>query len=106
MLKVKWSLGGASRLRGQGNELYFNKRSIAAFSDVVLSGGDAQLALAEKLLHDSLASSEIDELCELISNEFLMSGIEENFEPNSYGLELELLLDAVNRGRSEDVDSL
>ena len=69
-------------------------------------GGDAQLALAEKLLHDSLASSEIDELCELISNEFLMSGIEENFEPNSYELELELLLDAVNRGRSEDVDSL
>lgn len=69
-------------------------------------GGDAQLALAEKLLHDSLTSSEIDELCELISNEFLMSGIEENFEPNSYGLELELLLDVVNRGRSEDVDSL
>ena len=68
--------------------------------------GEAQLALAEKLLHGSLAPSEIDELCELISNEFLMSGIEENFEPNSYGLELELLLDAVNRGRSEDVDSL
>ena len=69
-------------------------------------GGDAQLALAEKLLHDSLASSEIDELCELISNEFLMSGIEENFEPNSYELELELLLDAVNRGSSADVDGL
>ncbi|PAA39437.1 MULTISPECIES: hypothetical protein [Pseudomonas] len=68
--------------------------------------GEAQLALAEKLLHGSLAPSEIDELCELISNEFLMSGIEESFEPNSYGLELELLLDAVNRGSSADVDGL
>jgi len=59
--------------------------------------GEFQLALAEKLLHGSLSSSEIDELCELISNEFMMNGIEESFEPNSYGLELELLLDAVNR---------
>lgn len=65
--------------------------------------GEAQLALAEKLFHGSLAPIEIEELCKLISNEFLMSGIEESFEPNSYGLELERLLDAVNRGRSEDV---
>jgi hypothetical protein len=60
--------------------------------------GEAQLALAETLRHGSLAPSELEELCGLISNEFLMSGIEESFEPNSYGLELELLLDAVNRG--------
>ncbi|WP_019412033.1 hypothetical protein [Pseudomonas psychrophila] len=64
--------------------------------------GEVQLALAEKLFYGSLASGEIDELCELISNEFLMSGIEESFEPNSYGLELELLLDAVNRGRGQE----
>ncbi|MDD0973159.1 hypothetical protein [Pseudomonas fontis] len=64
--------------------------------------GEVQLALAEKLFHASLASDEIDKLCEFISNEFLMNGIEENFEPNSYGLELELLLDAVNRRRSQE----
>ncbi|KJZ41199.1 hypothetical protein [Pseudomonas fluorescens] len=63
--------------------------------------GEFKLALAEKLLHGSLSSSEIDELCELISNEFMMNGIEESFEPNSYGLELELLLDAVNRRRGQ-----
>ena len=63
--------------------------------------GAFQLALAEKLLNGSLSSSEVDELCELISNEFLMNGIEESFEPNSYGLELELLLDSVNRGRAQ-----
>lgn len=63
--------------------------------------GEHQLVLAEKLLNSSLSSSELDELCELISNEFLINGIEENFEPNGYGLELELLLDAVNRGRGQ-----
>ena len=63
--------------------------------------GEHQLALAEKLLNSSLSSSEVDELCEFISNEFLINGIEENFEPNGYGLELELLLDAVNRGRGQ-----
>lgn len=63
--------------------------------------GQHQLALAEKLPNGSLSSREVDDLCELISNEFLLNGIEESFEPNSYGLELELLLDAVNRGRGQ-----
>lgn len=63
--------------------------------------GELQLTLAERLLHGSLSSSEMDTLCELISNEFLMNGIKESFEPNSYGLELELLLDDVNRKRSK-----
>lgn len=63
--------------------------------------GAFQQKLAEKLLNGSSSSSEVDELCELISNEFLMSGVKESFEPNSYGLELELLLDAVNRGRGQ-----
>jgi hypothetical protein len=40
-----------------------------------------------------------NELCDLISNEFMLNGIQESFEPNDYGKELERLLDAVNRGR-------
>lgn len=64
--------------------------------------GALQLTQAEKmLLNGSLSSGEVDELCELISNELLMNGVEESFEPNSYGIELELLLDAVNRGRAQ-----
>ncbi|MBL3829142.1 hypothetical protein CU666_21765 [Pseudomonas syringae pv. actinidifoliorum] len=74
---------------------------MAAFIFFVLYSGALQLTLAEKFLSSSLSSSEVDELCELISNEFLMNGIQENFEPNSYGLELELLLDTVNRSRGK-----
>lgn len=65
--------------------------------------GEYQLAMAEKLLKGSLSSREADELCELISDEFMIGGIEEGFEPNSYGLELELLLDAVNRIRGQSL---
>ena len=43
--------------------------------------------------------ADIGELCTLINNEFLMEGILPNFEPNAYGLELEALLDVVNRPR-------
>jgi len=63
--------------------------------------GQHQLAMAEKFPNGSLSASDVDDLCELISNEFLLNGIEESFEPNSYGIELELLLDAVNRGRGQ-----
>jgi hypothetical protein len=71
---------------------------------VVLCGvaGDYQLALVENLLNRGLSSHETDELIDVIFKEFLMSGIEENFEPNTYGLELEALLDAVNRMRLKD----
>lgn len=51
-------------------------------------------AMAGTLSHD-----EVETLCELISNEMMMSGIEESFEPNEYGRELEALLDFVNRQR-------
>ena len=63
------------------------------------SAGPLQLSLAEKLVNEKISPNERDELCELISNEFMMNGIEESFEPNDYGRELENLLDAVNRGR-------
>ncbi|WP_138411843.1 hypothetical protein [Stutzerimonas nosocomialis] len=63
------------------------------------SAGTHSLCLAKKLMSSSISSSEVDELCELISNEFMLNGIEENFEPNDYGRKLEHLLDAVNSGR-------
>jgi hypothetical protein len=61
--------------------------------------GKFQLSLAEKLLYGAISLDEIDELCELISNEFMLNGIEADFEPNSYGRELEALMDVVNRRR-------
>lgn len=52
--------------------------------------------LGNKAIEGTLSSAQIEILCELISNEMMMNGIEETFEPNEYGKELEELLDAVN----------
>ena len=52
-----------------------------------------------ELENGRLTVAEIEELCTLINNELLMEGILPSFEPNAYGLELEALLDVVNRPR-------
>lgn len=46
-----------------------------------------------------LTMADIEEICTVINEEFMMEGILPNFEPNAYGLELETLLDIVNRAR-------
>lgn len=55
--------------------------------------------LIKKITDGSLTSSDIEELCKLISNEFMLNGITEDFEPNEYGIELEGILDFVNNNR-------
>lgn len=55
--------------------------------------------LAEKVFSGLLSFDEIELICDLISNEMMQGGINENFEPNDYGKELELLLDIINRPR-------
>ena len=51
------------------------------------------------LLDGNTELSEIDALCRIIDDEYLMAGIEENYEPNDYGRELGILLNAVNMPR-------
>lgn len=71
-----------------------------ALIKTLCAGGDGtQTYLNQKAIEGTLSDAEIDMLCELISNEMMMNGIEETFEPNEYGKELELLLDAVNGPR-------
>lgn len=53
----------------------------------------------ECALHGNVDVAHIDALCDLINQEFMMEGINENFEPTQYGIELENLLDAINKPR-------
>jgi len=56
-------------------------------------------AAFDSLEKGELTFSEIDVLCGLVNAEFMMEGILPTFEPNEYGLELERLLDLINRPR-------
>jgi hypothetical protein len=56
-------------------------------------------AAFDNLEKGRMTFSEIDALCGLINGELMMEGILPTFEPNEYGLELESLLDLINRPR-------
>lgn len=53
----------------------------------------------DNLEKGTVTFSEIDILCDLINAEFMMEGILPTYEPNEYGIELESLLDLINRPR-------
>lgn len=53
----------------------------------------------ESALQGSIDDVCMAELCNLINEEFMMEGIDENFEPTQYGRKLESLLDVINRSR-------
>lgn len=60
-------------------------------------------ALFDAALDGRLPNELIQRLCELINNEYLLKGLEKNYAPNSYGVELESLVDAVNRPRIQRI---
>ena len=56
--------------------------------------------LLEHVLDNSHAKNDIEAVCKIINDEFLMHGIlDEKYNPNEYGRELEGLLDIVNKPR-------
>lgn len=63
--------------------------------------GGLNSSVFQKLERQQLELNDIEILCSLINNEYMMEGILPNFEPNPYGVELERLLDAINRPRVE-----
>lgn len=52
--------------------------------------------VAKSILKGQAVSTDRKHLCRLINDEFCENGIDENYEANKYGLELEDLLDYVN----------
>jgi hypothetical protein len=61
--------------------------------------GGLNASAFQKLEQQCLEFSDIEVLCNIINEEFLMKGILPSFEPNEYGLELEALLDVINHPR-------
>lgn len=64
----------------------------------VFKGRDPSFWIAA-IQAQNLNFDEIEEVCDLLSGEFLMNGIDRNFEANNYGKEVQDLMDIVNRPR-------
>lgn len=68
-------------------------------STLRVKDGGANASAFESMEKGEMNFSQIETMCGLINAEFMMEGILSSFEPNEYGLELEELLDVVNRAR-------
>lgn len=55
--------------------------------------------LFDQILGNALPKSDIESVCQLINNEYLMYGIKEDYNPTEYGCELEGILNAINSSR-------
>lgn len=62
-----------------------------------LKGRDAELL--DDIICGRLCAKDIQRVCEIINDEYLMKGVEKNYSPNEYGRELESLLNKVNAPR-------
>jgi len=62
-----------------------------------MRGKDADLL--NDAINGRLAVNDIQRVCEIINDEYLMKGIGEDYSPNEYGRDLENLLNAVNAPR-------
>jgi hypothetical protein len=56
-------------------------------------------AILKDLETGFLVIENVENICTLINEEFMIKGVLPSFEPNDYGYELETLLDVVNRFR-------
>jgi hypothetical protein len=61
--------------------------------------GGSDRGLFDAALSGTLPRESIQRICEMINDEYLLEGVGKNYVPNSYGIELEELLDVINRPR-------
>lgn len=55
--------------------------------------------ILSQIIRGDLDNRDIQRACELINDEYLMKGMQEDYSPNIYGKELEALLNSVNAAR-------
>lgn len=76
-----------------------NSRQLALIQSVRDSASARDAEILEQVISGVSADYDIQRVCELINDEYLMKGIGEDYTPNEYGRELEALLNAINAPR-------
>ena len=81
------------------NEKYFTNRQIEILKNLEKEVDPQDMYLLTQAIEGLLPKNDIEAVCQIINNEYLMRGINESYSPNDYGKELESLIDIINRPR-------
>lgn len=81
-------------------KIELTERQKAIVNSLRFKGAEESQSMLGELENGRLTMTDIEAVCTLINEEFMMEGILPSFEPNAYGRELETLLDVVNSART------
>ncbi len=79
--------------------VYLNDRQRELIDSLRAKDAGKNARAFDNLDKGDVSPSDIDSLCIAINDVFMLEGILPNFEPNEYGVELEELLNVINRPR-------
>lgn len=77
--------------------IQLNERQVSLLSNVLSSSGNSDQKVLDCLTNNLLAPTERHKILELVEQELTANGFGPDSEPTSYGLELEALIDVLNR---------
>ena len=75
------------------------KRQIEILETIRDKSSQRDFGIMDRAIKENLGNIDIQRACELLNDEYLMNGIEEDYTPNAYGKELEELLNSINAAR-------
>ncbi len=78
---------------------YLTERQIEILKSLRDRSNQETGLLLDRAINGTLPINDIESICRVINDEYLMKGIKEGYSPNEYGHELESLLDLINRPR-------
>ena len=77
--------------------IQLNERQLSLISNIVASSGKCDLKVLDCLTNNLIAPNERQLILGLVEEELTAKGFGPDSEPTSYGLELEALIDVLNR---------
>ncbi len=73
------------------------KKNIFSVVSEILSRHEAWPNLLKKIENNTISPDERTEVCLILTDELIFAGFKEDYEPNSYWLEIEEAIDEINR---------
>lgn len=74
----------------------FEKEEIVCIQGSIDNQHQANIVLLDKLKHGDVSEEDLRLLMDIVSNDFSRSGLDDNDEPNKYGLKLEAIIDKLS----------